>query len=67
MKKSLSAVLLTAIATPALAAPAQKPELPSFPTPKNLNFAQIKGTPKSFELNGQTIRYRAFENIVYVL
>lgn len=27
----------------------------------------MQGKSQSFELNGQTIRYRAFENIVYVL
>ena len=67
MNQPLSAALLAALAAPAFAAPAQKAELPRFPTPKNLNFAQVQGKNQSFELNGQTIRYRAFENIVYVL
>ena len=67
MNQPLSAALLAALAAPAFAAPAQKAELPRFPTPKNLNFAQVQGKSQSFELNGQTIRYRAFENIVYVL
>jgi len=67
MTHPLSAALLAALAAPAFAAPAQKAELPRFPTPKNLNFAQVQGKSQSFELNGQTVRYRAFENIVYVL
>ncbi len=67
MNQPLSAALLAALAAPAFAAPAQQTELPRFPAPKNLNFAQVQGKSQSFELNGQTVRYRAFENIVYVL
>ena len=67
MKKHLSAALIAACAAPALAAPAPQAEPPAFPAPQNLNFAQVQGKSQSFELNGQTIRYRAFENIVYVL
>jgi len=68
MKAHLPTALLAAmIAAPALAAPMQKAELPRFPAPQNLNFAQVQGKSQSVELKGQTVRYRAFENIVYVL
>ena len=33
----------------------------------DLDFTKQSGQSKQFELNGQTIRYRAFENIVYVM
>ncbi|MDO4434485.1 MAG: subtype B tannase [Alysiella sp.] len=45
----------------------KKTELTQHPIPQNLDFSQLKGETKSFELNGQTVSYRAFENIVYVL
>lgn len=34
--------------------------------PRTLDFSQLSGSLKSFELDGKTINYRAFENIVYV-
>ena len=35
--------------------------------PTHLDFGKQAGMQQSFELEGQTVRYRAFENIVYVL
>lgn len=34
--------------------------------PESLDFSKLTGEKRSFELNGQTIFYRAYENIVYV-
>lgn len=34
--------------------------------PEGLDFSKLTGVKKSFELNGQVIYYRAYENIVYV-
>lgn len=39
----------------------------SLPAPADLDFSRLEGEKKSFDLNGQTVHYRAFENIVYVL
>lgn len=47
--------------------PPAKTELTRYPIPQNLDFTQISGSLKSFEINGQTVQYRAFENIVYAL
>lgn len=46
---------------------ASKPSLNSHPVPQNLDFSQLSGSLKTFEMNGKTVAYRAFENIVYVL
>ncbi|MDO4997982.1 MAG: alpha/beta hydrolase, partial [Neisseria sp.] len=35
-------------------------------SPQNLDFSRIQGVEKSLEINGQTIAYIAYENIVYV-
>ncbi len=44
-----------------------KSTLSTHPVPQNLDFSQLSGSLKTFEINGQTVSYRAFENIVYVL
>lgn len=37
------------------------------PKPTHLDFSRQQGSRANFALNGQTVHYRAFENIVYVL
>lgn len=37
----------------------QKRELVRHPIPQNLDFSQVSGSLKSFEINGQTVQYRA--------
>ncbi len=44
-----------------------KTQLVQHPVPTDLDFSKLTGTQKSFELNGKTIQYRAYENIVYAL
>lgn len=48
-------------------APRGKPALVRHPVPAHLDFSREEGKAASFEINGQTVQYRAFENIVYVL
>lgn len=61
-------VLLTCGSTAAqTAAPNDNQPLQQHPVPTHLDFARLQGQVASFELNGQTVHYRAFENIVYVL
>lgn len=45
----------------------QRSELTRLPAPADLDFAKQSGSVQQFELEGQTVRYRAFENIVYML
>lgn len=49
------------------AAPPAQAELVRHPVPQDLDFAKLKGETRSFALNGQTVSYRAYENIVYAL
>ena len=67
MKQQYIAALLLTTALSTQAAPPQKIELPHYPVPQNLNFAQVSGSQKSITIDGQTVKYRAFEHIVYVM
>lgn len=62
--------LLPLCASLLLAACAAAPHTPTATerpaAPQNLDFSKRSGSPKSFELDGQTVHYRAFEGIVYV-
>ncbi|TCP91288.1 hypothetical protein EDC44_13228 [Cricetibacter osteomyelitidis] len=44
-----------------------KAEPVRYPVPKNLDFSQVQGEKRQFEINGNAVPYRAFEHIVYVL
>ena len=67
MKLQRIPALLLAAALSAQAAPPQKAELPRYPAPKNLDFAQVAGSLHTINVNGQSVPYRAFEHIVYVM
>lgn len=42
-------------------------KMQTLPAPADLDFARQSGRKQQFELDGKTVHYRAFENIVYVL
>lgn len=67
MKLQRIPALLLAAALSAQAAPPQKAELPRYPAPKNLDFSQVAGSLHTINVNGQSVQYRAFEHIVYVM
>ena len=67
MKLQRIPALLLAAALSAQAASPQKAELPRYPAPKNLDFAQVAGSLHTINVNGQSVQYRAFEHIVYVM
>ncbi|SIS08727.1 hypothetical protein SAMN02745664_1252 [Moraxella cuniculi DSM 21768] len=70
MALSLAACVNAGNQTPSNAADMdkrQRSELTRLPAPADLDFAKQSGSVQQFELEGQTVRYRAFENIVYVL
>lgn len=67
MKQQYIAALLLTTTLSVQAAPPQKIELLHYPAPQNLDFAQVSGSKKSITINGQTVKYRAFEHIVYVM
>ena len=67
MKLQRIPALLLAAALSAQAAPPQKAELPRYPAPKNLDFSQVAGSLHTINVNGQSVPYRAFEHIVYVM
>ena len=67
MKLQRIPALLLAATLSAQAAPPQKAELPRYPAPKNLDFSQVAGSLHTINVNGQSVPYRAFEHIVYVM
>ena len=67
MKLQRISALLLAAALSAQAAPPQKAELPRYPAPKNLDFSQVAGSLHTITVNEQSVPYRAFEHIVYVM
>lgn len=67
MKLQHIPALLLATALSAQAASPQQAELPRYPVPKNLDFAQVAGSLRTITVNGQSVQYRAFEHIVYVM
>ena len=67
MKLQRIPALLLAAALSTQAAPPQKAELPRYPAPKNLDFSQVAGSLHTINVNGQSVPYRAFEHIVYVM
>ena len=67
MKLQRIPALLLAAVLSAQAAPPQKAELPRYPAPKNLDFSKVAGSLHTINVNGQSVPYRAFEHIVYVM
>lgn len=67
MKLQRIPALLLAAALSTQAAPPQKAELPRYPAPRNLDFSQVAGSLHTITVNGQSVPYRAFEHIVYVM
>lgn len=41
--------------------------LPRYPAPKNLDFSQVSGSLHTITVNGQSVQYRSFKHIVYVM
>ena len=54
MKLQRIPALLLAAVLSAQAAPPQKAELPRYPAPKNLDFAQVAGSLHTITVNGQS-------------
>ena len=67
MKLQQIPALLLATALSAQAASPQQAELPRYPEPEHLDFAQVSGSLHTITVNGQSVQYRAFEHIVYVM
>ena len=63
MKLQRIPALLLAAALSAQAAPPPKAELPRYPVPKNLDFAEVAGSLHTINVNGQSVQYRAFEPV----
>lgn len=53
--------------TSAPAGTAIRAAAPAHPQPQHLDFRRQQGVTRRFTIDGQTVQYRAFENIVYVL
>ncbi|MCP2040348.1 acetyl esterase/lipase [Neisseria sp. HSC-16F19] len=66
---TLALCLLAACNTPAQPEstdPQTQAAAAKHPVPQQLDFRRLQGVAQSFEIDGQTVHYRAFENIVYV-